>query len=62
MMQAVYKDLETPEGERQIYSIGKARDKSAKDFTQIRHIKSMERFYGNMLKSWTGRKVIMISC
>ena len=37
----VYKELETPEGERKIsgYRIAKARDKSAKDFTQIRQIK-----------------------
>ena len=35
----VYKELETPEGEQKIYRIAKARDKSAKDFTQIRQIK-----------------------
>ena len=35
----VYKDLETPEAERKIYRIAKARDKSAKDFTQITQIK-----------------------
>ena len=38
-MDEVYKKLETPEGERKIYRIAKARDKSAKDFTQIRQIK-----------------------
>ena len=38
-MDEVYKELETPEGERKIYRIAKARDKSAKDFTQIRQIK-----------------------
>ena len=38
-MDEVYKELETPEGERNIYRIAKARDKSAKDFTQIRQIK-----------------------
>ena len=38
-MDEVYKKLETPEGERQIYRIANARDKSAKDFTQIRQIK-----------------------
>ena len=38
-MDEVYKELETPEGERKIYRIANARDKSAKDFTQIRQIK-----------------------
>ena len=37
-MDEVYKELETPEGERKIYRIAKARDKFAKDFTQIRQI------------------------
>ena len=34
-MDDVYKELETPEGERNIHRIAKARDKSAKYFTQI---------------------------
>ena len=38
-MDEVYKELETPEGERKIYRIAKARQKSAKVFTQIRQIK-----------------------
>ena len=38
-MDEVYKELETPKGVRKIYIIAKARDKSAKDFTQIRQIK-----------------------
>ena len=38
-MDEVYKEVETPEGERNIYRIAKARDKSANDFTQIRQIK-----------------------
>ena len=38
-MDEVYKELEKPEGERNIYRIAKARDKSAKDFPQIRQIK-----------------------
>ena len=38
-MDEVYKELETTEGEPKIYRIAKARDKSAKDFTQIRQIK-----------------------
>ena len=38
-MDEVYKELETPEGERKIYKMAKGRNKSAKDFTQIRQIK-----------------------
>lgn len=38
-MDEVYGELGTPEGERKIYRIAKARDKSTKDFTQIRQIK-----------------------
>ena len=38
-MDEVYKVLETPKGERNIFRIAKARDKSANDFTQIRRIK-----------------------
>ena len=38
-MDEVYKELETPEGYRKIYRIANARDKSAKDFTQIRQMK-----------------------
>ena len=38
-MDEVYKELETLEGERNIYRIAKAGDKSANDFTQIRPIK-----------------------
>ena len=38
-MDQVYRELETPEGEQKSYRIAKARDKSAKDFTQIRQIK-----------------------
>ena len=38
-MDDVYKELETPEAERKIYRIAKARHKSAKDFSQIRQIK-----------------------
>ena len=34
-MDEVYKELETPEGERKIFRIAKTRDKSAKYFTQI---------------------------
>ena len=38
-MDEVYKELETPEEERNTYRIEKARDKSAKYITQIRQIK-----------------------
>ena len=38
-MDEVNKELETPEGERMIYIIAKARDKSAKYLMQIRQIK-----------------------
>ena len=37
-MDEVYKELETPEGKRKVCRIAKARDKSVKDFTQIRQI------------------------
>ena len=41
-MDEVYKELETSEEERNIYRIANAREKSAKDFTQIRHIKDKQ--------------------
>ena len=71
-MDEVYKELETPEGERKIYRIAKALDKSAKDFTQIRQIKDeqgvvlwehdkiIERwkgYYGNLLNEDNPRRV-----
>ena len=71
-MDEVYKELETPEGERKIYRIAKARDKSANDFTQIRQIKDeqgvvlwehdkiIERwkgYYGNLLNEENPRTV-----
>ena len=71
-MDEVYKELETREGERKIYIIAKARDKSAKDFTQIRQIKDeqgvvlwehdkiIERwkgYYGNLLNEENPRTV-----
>ena len=58
-MDEVYKEFQTPEGERKIYKIEKARAKSTKDFTQIRQIK--ERLYGNIIKSLNGGKVIMVN-
>ena len=42
-MNEVYKEMEVQEGERKIYRIAKARDKSTKDFTQIRQIKDEQR-------------------
>ena len=71
-MDEVYKELETPEGERKIYRIAKARDKSAKDVTQIRqindeqgvvlweHDKIIERwkvYYGKLLNEENPRTV-----
>ncbi|XP_008472495.1 uncharacterized protein LOC103509649, partial [Diaphorina citri] len=36
----VYKELETPEGEKKIYRIAKARDLASKDLTHIRQVKN----------------------
>ena len=41
-MSDVYKELNAPKGERNIYRTGKARNKSTKDFTQIRQIKDKQ--------------------
>ena len=35
----IYEELETPEGEKKIYRIAKARNKATKDFTHIKQIK-----------------------
>ena len=57
-MDDVYKELETPEGARKIYRIAKARDKSAKDFTQIRQIKDEQGVVlwelDNIIERWKG--------
>ena len=57
-MDEVYKELETPEGERNIYRIAKARDKSAKDFTQIRQIKDEQGVvlweHDQIIERWKG--------
>ena len=57
-MDEVYKELETPEGERKIYRIAKARDKSAKDFTQIRQIKDEQGVvlwvHDQIIERWKG--------
>ena len=52
-MDQVYKELETQEGKRKIYRIAKARDKSAKHFTQIRQIKD-----GQGVVLWEHDKII----
>ena len=38
-MDGLYEELETPEGERKIFRIAKARDRATKDYTQIKQIK-----------------------
>ena len=57
-MDEVYKELETPEGERKIYRIANARDKSAKDFTQIRQIKNEQGVvlweHDKIIERWKG--------
>ena len=42
----IYEELETEEGQKKIYRIAKAKDKTAKDLTHIKHIKDEE---GNVL-------------
>ena len=39
-MNELYEELETPEGERKIFRIAKARDKASKDFSHIKQIKN----------------------
>ena len=39
-MNELYEDLETPEGERKIFRIAKARDKASKDFSHMKQIKN----------------------
>ena len=39
-MNELYEELETPEGERKIFRIAKARDKATKDFSHMKHIKN----------------------
>ena len=57
-MYEVYKELETPEGERNVYIIAKARDKSAKDLTQIRQITDEQGVvlweHDQILERWKG--------
>ena len=63
-MNEIYEELETPEGEKKIYRIAKARNKATKDFTHIKQIKDengvvlsnqdkikkrWERYYENLL-------------
>ena len=57
-MDEVYKELETLEGERKIYRIAKARDKSAKDFSQIRQIRDEQGVvlweHDKIIERWKG--------
>ena len=57
-MDEVYKELETPEGKRKVYRIAKARDKSVKDFTQIRQINDERGVvlweHDNIIERWKG--------
>ena len=39
-MNELYEELETPEGERRIFRIAKARDKATKDFSHMKQIKN----------------------
>ena len=39
-MDELYEELETPEVERKIFRIAKARDKATKDFTHMKQIKN----------------------
>ena len=39
-MNELYEELETPEGERKIFRIAKARDKASKDFSHMKQIKN----------------------
>ena len=39
-MNELYEELETPEGERKIFRIAKARDKACKDFSHMKQIKN----------------------
>ena len=64
-MNELYEELETPEGERNIFRIAKARDKAVKDFS---HMKQIKNEYGVVLRDldmiigrWNGR-AILISC
>ena len=58
-MDEVYNESETPEGERNIYRIAtKARNKSAKDFAQIRQIKDEQGVvlweHDKIIERWKG--------
>ena len=46
-MNALYEELETPEGERKIFRIAKARDKATKDFS---HMKQINNEHGVVLR------------
>ncbi|KAL1448427.1 hypothetical protein WDU94_003661 [Cyamophila willieti] len=38
----IYKEMETPEGEKNLYRLAKERDKASKDFTHIKQIKNKD--------------------
>ena len=61
-MNELYEELETPEGERNIFRIAKARDKATKDFTHVKHTKNA---HGVILKGRPGydhRKMEGVFC
>ena len=46
-MNELYKELETPKGERKIFRIAKARDKASNDFS---HMKQINNEHGVILR------------
>ena len=64
-MNGLYEELETPEGERQIFRIAKARDKATNDFPHMKQIKNEHCVVLRDLDMIIGRsdgRVILISC
>ena len=60
--QEMDEELATPAGERNIYRITKARDKSTTDFTHKKRLKMSKKwFYGDMVKSRNDGNFILIS-
>ena len=54
-MNKLYDELETPEGERKIFRIAKARDKASKDFSHMKQIKNEHGMVLRDLDTITGR-------
>ena len=48
-MKELCKELETPDGERKIFRIAKARDKASNDFS---HMKQIKKEHGVILRTW----------